>query len=439
MMFVLFVITLVFDLGNFDLIAPTKQDNSVRQCIKHIINVYSDDSTTVLSIYGDFTRGNFLPHPMQIPMINIDANKKIYNLHYEPRRELVIIDPINNNFVDIKILGFWDANDFSKRKFVFLVNAISSHVKNILLSLWTKDIIDVIFLVSDHKFRSGFIEVFVGNRYHPLNRCGSVVVGMSRFSCDTAKKNQKQKFFRNYRIDNIEGLVKEMKRKIYFIRDETLTSGELKTFSTRLGSYFIQDVNKVINSLRESGLIDYQDIIHKRMQKDYNQYYEQTQDLTENIVLGMKHVYPIFLFWAADYDSLQLKEMFNCEQHFSEESFINSSHHRLNNSAIPSKIKLTASKMLKRKHEEIKVQKATNEPNKQHSIKKGLVKHLSPAESPLNLVIPTRTYSSKESVCRMLQFSPKSSQSVNKTPCSPNEPVQVIDFKSPLKIVKSPQ
>ncbi|KAF5269359.1 hypothetical protein FQA39_LY08751 [Lamprigera yunnana] len=96
--------------------------------------------------------------------------------------------------------------------------------------------------------------------------------------------------------------------------------------------------------------------------------------------------------------------------------------------------------MLKREHEEIKAQKDINEPNEQRTIKMGLAKHLSPAESPLNFVIPTRTYSSKESVCRMLQFSPESSvtsQSVNKTPCPPNEPVQPTFSSSFLEATTS--
>ncbi|KAF5303982.1 hypothetical protein FQA39_LY01767 [Lamprigera yunnana] len=76
--------------------------------------------------------------------------------------------------------------------------------------------------------------------------------------------------------------------------DEIVMKSELWTFVTRTGSDFVQDMNKVISTLRESGLIDYQ-----RTQKDYIRYSEETQDSTENVVIGMEHVYLIFLFWVA--------------------------------------------------------------------------------------------------------------------------------------------
>ncbi|KAF5296395.1 hypothetical protein FQA39_LY12514 [Lamprigera yunnana] len=202
MMFLLLVITLVFDLGNFALIPVTKQDNSVRSCIKRIIDVYADNATTVLSIYGDFTRGNFLPHPMQVPMINIDVNQKVYNLNYQPRRELVIIDPFGYDFDEIRILGFWNDADLSKRKFVFVIDVISRPILDLLRYLWRIDIIDIIFLVN--KSRSSFTEVVVGNKFHPSNKCGSVVATMLASSCDRIK-NRKQKFFRNYR--RMEGIM----------------------------------------------------------------------------------------------------------------------------------------------------------------------------------------------------------------------------------------
>ncbi|KAF5277513.1 hypothetical protein FQA39_LY18481 [Lamprigera yunnana] len=361
-MFLLLIIALVFDLGNFALISLTNQEDCVRRCIKNIIDAYVDDVTTVLSIYGDFTRGNFLPHPMQVPIINIDVNQKVYNLNYHPGKELVFIDPVKYNFDEIRRLGFWNGADFSKRKFVFLFpNSASSHVQGLLHYLWKVDIIDVIFLVYDNKCKHRYAEVFVGNRHHPATRCGSVAANMSRFSCDTIKKNLKQKFFRNYKeladsdlpiliprtsadvvldmthegnqifkkiknkfrvlsdkewqeshsnlqilenssimtgICNILAVIKALQRKINFIPDETLIRSELQTFSTKPGSYLIQDVNKVINSLGESGLIDYQRLIYKRAQRDYIGYYEEIQNSKENVALGMKHVFPIFLFWG---------------------------------------------------------------------------------------------------------------------------------------------
>ncbi|KAF5277515.1 hypothetical protein FQA39_LY18483 [Lamprigera yunnana] len=257
---------------------------------------------------------------MQVPFINIDVNQKVYNLNYQPARELVIIDPVEYNLDEIGRLGFWNVADFSKRKFVFLFsNSTSSHVQGFLHYLWKVDIIDVIFLVYDDKSRRRYTEVFVSNPHHPSNRCGSVVANVSRLSCDTIKKTRKRKFFRNYNdewkkshinlqllenssiltgIMNIYSLVKEFQRKIYFIPDETLIRSELMTFGTRPSSYLIQDVNKVISSLRESGLLDYQRLIYKRTQKDYIKYHEQPHS-RENVVLGMKHVFPIFLFWGA--------------------------------------------------------------------------------------------------------------------------------------------
>ncbi|KAF5279243.1 hypothetical protein FQA39_LY18306 [Lamprigera yunnana] len=554
MIFLLLIIALVFDLGNFALISLTNQEDCVRRCIKNIIDAYVDDVRTVLSIHGDFTRGNFLPHPMQIPIINIDVNQKVYNFNYQPSRELVIIDPVNYNFDEIRRLGFWNVADFSKRKFVFLFsNSASSYVQGLSHYLWKVDIIDVIFLVYDSKSRHRYTEVLVGNPHHPSNKCGRVVANLSSLSCDTIKKTRKHKFFRNYskckliylyevlfpqanndlfyitdfvlseisgtlnlslynkhkksattyndnylwlenmrscdnktrfcgnefiRINGVftvpspkqlgtievfklifkwntwvlilltfiitclvwwaisaciqpttfsstvfdmysiilrgainrvpqcfslrclflsyviysihiqtgftcnlvplltvpqyssiktleeladsdlpilipcssadilyrmshEGnkifekiknkfhvlsddewkashinlqllenssimtatmtisrMVEALQRKVYFIHDETLIGSELWTFETKPGSFLLQDVNKVISSLRESGLLDYQRLIYKRKQKDYIKYYEEPHS-TENVVLDMKHVFPIFLFWGA--------------------------------------------------------------------------------------------------------------------------------------------
>ncbi|KAF5276607.1 hypothetical protein FQA39_LY18571 [Lamprigera yunnana] len=100
--------------------------------------------------------------------------------------------------------------------------------------------------------------------------------------------------------ENVRVMVNSLKKKVNFLidMDQTLVKNELYTFTTRQGSCIIQDANKVINILIESGILNYQKNIYHRMEKEYAMYYEEMQNSDEKIVLGMKHVYPIFLFWG---------------------------------------------------------------------------------------------------------------------------------------------
>ncbi|KAF5276608.1 hypothetical protein FQA39_LY18572 [Lamprigera yunnana] len=198
-MLVLFVFAVLLDLGDSALIPPTKGEDSVRSCMKRIIEVYADDSTTVFSFYTNETKGNFLPQPMKIPMININANGMVYNFNYETRKELVIIDLVNVNFNKMEKLGLWSHVNLLKRKFVFTLPLDAyNEVQKAFSYLWHFDIPDAIVLVYDYSLKSNFTEVFISNRLHPSNRCGALVKNMSRFSCNMINKTWKQQFFRNY-------------------------------------------------------------------------------------------------------------------------------------------------------------------------------------------------------------------------------------------------
>ncbi|KAF5284956.1 hypothetical protein FQA39_LY16911 [Lamprigera yunnana] len=196
---VLVVIVLVCDFSDLALIPPTRQRDNVRLCMERIIDVYGDDATTILSMYGDKTKRNFLPHPMQVPMININMDRKVHKLNYQPRKELIIIDAENMKGGVINEMGIWSNVHHLKRKLVFLW-PIEAHYqeKEAFRTIWQFEILDAVVLVYDYSSRSDFTEVVVSNRLHPLNRCGDVVANMSRFSCDQIKRNRKQKFFRNY-------------------------------------------------------------------------------------------------------------------------------------------------------------------------------------------------------------------------------------------------
>ncbi|KAF5272722.1 hypothetical protein FQA39_LY07749 [Lamprigera yunnana] len=247
-MLVLFVLALVFGLGDFALTPVVHQENKIKQCIKRIIDVYADDDTTVLSIYGNPTKGNFLPHTMKIPMININLNKKVYTVDYQIGKELIIIDPHDIDMMLLQDLLFWKKNKkILYRKIVFVLpSSISTFIPNAILGSWYHDIIDAIVVVYKDDSSSNITEVVISDPLHPSNRCGRIAVNMSRFSCDMIKKMPKQNFFRNY----------------------------------------------------ESGIIEQQKIIYKRMRKDYRRYYEEVDHSTEKVAIGVKHVYPIFVFWG---------------------------------------------------------------------------------------------------------------------------------------------
>ncbi|KAF5286676.1 hypothetical protein FQA39_LY16159 [Lamprigera yunnana] len=117
-MLMLFVIAFFFDLGDFVLMPRTNKEYHVRRCMKRIIDVNADDDTTVFAIYGDQTKGNFLPHPMQNPLISINVDKKISKVNYRTRKELVIMDPMDLNLGLMEKLGFFNEEDSLRRKFV---------------------------------------------------------------------------------------------------------------------------------------------------------------------------------------------------------------------------------------------------------------------------------------------------------------------------------
>ncbi|KAF5279480.1 hypothetical protein FQA39_LY05590 [Lamprigera yunnana] len=218
---------ILLDLGDSALIPLTKGEDSVRSCMKRIIEVYADDSTTVFSFYTNETKGNFLPYPMKIAVININANGMVHNFNYKTRKELVIIDLVNVNFNKMEKLGLWSHVNLLKRKFVFTwpLDAYTQ-VQNTFSYLWHFDIPDAIVLVYDYSLRSNFTEVFISNRLHPSNRCGALVKNMSRFSCNMINKTWKQQFFRNYnkcRVTYCYGLSETVNNKKNYITEIVLS------------------------------------------------------------------------------------------------------------------------------------------------------------------------------------------------------------------------
>ncbi|KAF5286677.1 hypothetical protein FQA39_LY16160 [Lamprigera yunnana] len=97
-------------------------------------------------------------------------------------------------------------------------------------------------------------------------------------------------------MDAVRLMVQVLQRKVYFIPNEHIRT-EVFAFNTRPGSLITEDANKVINSLVESGIIEHEKRIYKKIAHDLVKDYEKTQSFKENVVLGMEHVYPIFLFW----------------------------------------------------------------------------------------------------------------------------------------------
>ncbi|KAF5280646.1 hypothetical protein FQA39_LY05294 [Lamprigera yunnana] len=198
-MLMLFVIAFFFNFGDFVLIPRTNKEYNVRHCMKRIIDVNADYDTTVFAIYGDQTKGNFLPHPMQNPLININVHKKISNVNYRTRKELVIMDPMDLNLGLMEKLGFFNEEDSLRRKFVLTWPYHMNHQVQMLFSyFWERDIHDVMFLVYDYDFSNNFTEVVTSDKLHPSNRCGTVANNISRFRCDQVRKNRNSKFFRNY-------------------------------------------------------------------------------------------------------------------------------------------------------------------------------------------------------------------------------------------------
>ncbi|KAF5295338.1 hypothetical protein FQA39_LY19326 [Lamprigera yunnana] len=259
MKLVLLVIAVVCDLGDLALTPPTKQRDNVRWCMERIIEVYGDGATTVLSMYGDETKGNFLPYQMQIPVININMDKKVHKLNYQPLKELVIIDLVNLKNDITNQMAIWNDVDYLKRKYVFIwpFDAYNQE-KEAFRVLWQFDILDAVVLVYDYRLRSDFTEVIVSNRLHPLNRCGGVVRNMSRFSCDLIKKERKQKFFRNYSKCNVTYLYdtlfqyvrNELNYITEFVLSEIATTLNL-TFSKKLSTTTVTESDHYVLSLTE--------------------------------------------------------------------------------------------------------------------------------------------------------------------------------------------
>ncbi|KAF5288189.1 hypothetical protein FQA39_LY03957 [Lamprigera yunnana] len=94
--------------------------------------------------------------------------------------------------------------------------------------------------------------------------------------------------------------------KFYEINIPTVRSNELMrhevvhTLVTNAGNFLSKPINKIVVILIESGLMDYQQRIYKDANKNYTKYYHNEVDETEEdkVVLGMKHVYPVFVFWG---------------------------------------------------------------------------------------------------------------------------------------------
>ncbi|KAF5296373.1 hypothetical protein FQA39_LY12492 [Lamprigera yunnana] len=232
-----------------------QKEDCGRRCIKNIIDAYVDDVTTVLSIHGDVTRENWLSL-IRLSTILTKLEDWVFGTSQTSRKEnLLFLSPECPQVVMYQGLSHY---------------------------LWKVDIIDVIFLVYDSKSRHRYTEVLVDDEWK-MSHINLQLLENSSIMTATMI---------------IPFMVEVLQRKVYFIQNESLKGNELWTFGTRPGSFLMQDVNKVISSLRESGLLDYQRLIYKRAQKDYIKYYEEPHSI-ENVVLGMKHVFPIFLFWGA--------------------------------------------------------------------------------------------------------------------------------------------
>ncbi|KAF5279448.1 hypothetical protein FQA39_LY05558 [Lamprigera yunnana] len=450
MLVLLLVVAFLFKLGDFAVIPPTEQEDNVKNCIRNIIDVYADDATTVISIYANNTNGNFLPHPMQIPMVNIDGNQRLYNVNDELRKELIIIQMPDLHFGAMAKLGLWSKPHLLTRKFVLLLptEIKMNDVQRAFLYAWQFDILNVIVLAYDYNckminrrscmpqrrdctvtfakvinawtipslkelnslevfklifkwttwimifltfivtsivwwavstgtFASSTLNVYsvtLTGAIHKVPECFSIrclfltyviyaIHLQTGFSCNLVQlltvpqysviksveelansnlpilisRNDVPIIFsgsldgnkvlekirknvvilpnskwieamRNPQIvenssimtsmNNVFMMIKTLERKVHVLVDETFIKNEFITFKTVPGSQTGVDMDKVIGVLIETGLINHKEKVFKRMTKDFHDMYEKREELTENVILTMQHVYPIFLFWG---------------------------------------------------------------------------------------------------------------------------------------------
>ncbi|KAF5301077.1 hypothetical protein FQA39_LY10896 [Lamprigera yunnana] len=114
----------------------------------------------------------------------------------------------------------------------------------------------------------------------------SMIFNMTHADKEWEDSHLNLQLLENSSTNNIETAVNKLQRRIYFIPDEI-------------------DLNKVINSLTESGLIDHQKVIYKRRrrreeeeEKNCTRIYEE-EDSTEPTALDMEHIYLTFIVWDA--------------------------------------------------------------------------------------------------------------------------------------------
>ncbi|KAF5274756.1 hypothetical protein FQA39_LY18712 [Lamprigera yunnana] len=99
--------------------------------------------------------------------------------------------------------------------------------------------------------------------------------------------------------DYFEVHLQYSKVKIKVVKADSIFGMRYAAIATKKGSYLLLSIDRIINTLVESGLLNYKEELFNRYMKKYRKLHDnRVNETEENVVLGLTHVYPIFVFWG---------------------------------------------------------------------------------------------------------------------------------------------
>ncbi|KAK4878842.1 hypothetical protein RN001_011348 [Aquatica leii] len=123
----------------------------------------------------------------------------------------------------------------------------------------------------------------------------------TKFTCYSYEEYRRlintEKAIINYTIlvddDVFQQLCGRSKRKCYYFVDKSVLRTAQVSFGTEPFSYFTVTLNEIISRLIESGLLE-----QAKARYDFNNTLYSTVSFNKKQKLSLKHLYPIFVFWA---------------------------------------------------------------------------------------------------------------------------------------------
>ncbi|KAF5272654.1 hypothetical protein FQA39_LY07681 [Lamprigera yunnana] len=197
-MFKLLVTLVIFNVARGSLIAP-REESSLKNCVKNVIENVFYDKKTVLFVYKG-TDYSFIPNTVQNAFMTV--NGKINELKsYVHNDEVLVMDLRMINLATLDSYGIWSWCSICKRKYIIIDTFRRKSLEHAFSYMWGGEINDPIVLLQDKKNNS--VRVFTSHPYHPLNKCGQSVKFVQEHDCNNLETIKNRIFSWNLHGCNI--------------------------------------------------------------------------------------------------------------------------------------------------------------------------------------------------------------------------------------------